>query len=79
MMENLSRLGCEITEEDNSLIIGGRKNKFKKAALDSFQDHRIAMSMAIASLLATGDCKISNVDCVDTSYPSFYSDLKKIT
>ena len=76
--DNFLVMGVNIAEEDNSLIIPGDVNSIKASELDSFGDHRIAMSMAIASLLADGDCLIKNVECVDTSYPGFLSDLEKL-
>lgn len=79
MIDNLSRMGCKIKEKDNSLIIYGGEKTLKCAELDSFTDHRIAMSMAIAALVSNGECLIKNVACVDTSYPGFYNDLEKVS
>ncbi len=79
MTVNLRKMGCELEEEgNNSLVIKGGYKKFKHAELDSFGDHRIAMSMAIAALVSDGECAINSVDCVETSYPNFYSDLQKL-
>ncbi|MDD5634935.1 MAG: 3-phosphoshikimate 1-carboxyvinyltransferase [Candidatus Omnitrophica bacterium] len=79
MIENLGRMGYPIREENNSLIIQGKQRKLNPVELDSFGDHRIAMSMAIAALTTGGDCRIKNTSCVDTSYPGFLSDLKKLS
>ena len=48
------------------------------ARLESFGDHRIAMAFAIAGLFADGDTFIDDVDCVATSYPTFYETLERI-
>lgn len=50
----------------------------KGAVIDAHDDHRIAMSFAVASLIAEGDTLISGSDCVSISYPNFYSDLRSL-
>ncbi|MFQ5953039.1 MAG: 3-phosphoshikimate 1-carboxyvinyltransferase [Candidatus Omnitrophota bacterium] len=79
MTDNLSNLGVKIAEEGDSLIISGGCNKFGSADLNSFGDHRTAMSMAIAALVSDSECLIRNVDCVNTSYPGFLEDLEHLT
>lgn len=72
MTENLKRMGVDIRIENDNLVVNGGKKRFEKAALESFQDHRTAMSMAIAGLSADGNCEIKDVDCIDTSFPDFF-------
>ncbi|MGB2630216.1 MAG: 3-phosphoshikimate 1-carboxyvinyltransferase [Candidatus Omnitrophota bacterium] len=79
MVDNLSKLGIEIAEEGDSLVINGGCRRFNSADLDSFGDHRTAMSMAIAALISDGECLIRNVDCVNTSYPGFFKDLERLS
>ncbi len=50
----------------------------KGAVINSYNDHRIAMSFAIASLIAEGETEILNSDCISISYPAFFSDLEKL-
>ncbi|WMC92439.1 3-phosphoshikimate 1-carboxyvinyltransferase [Kineothrix sp. MB12-C1] len=77
MVENLSAMGCSIEgTEDGMRIEGG--NPLNGSVIDSYDDHRIAMSFAIAALIAHGESEIKNSDCVSISYPSFYSDLQKL-
>jgi len=76
--ENFCRLGAEIEERGEDLVISGNIKKLKAAKLDSFGDHRIAMTMAIASLLASGESRINDAECVETSYPGFLKDLEKL-
>lgn len=76
MTENLKFMGVDIRTEKERLIIRGSKPRFKKANISSFGDHRTAMSMAIASLAADGNCVIENADCVDTSFPEFFQILE---
>ena len=74
MVENLSRMGADITATPDGMIIrGGRP--LHGATIDSKYDHRIAMSFAIAALLAEGETDIHGAECVTFSYPNFYSDL----
>ena len=75
--KNLSAMGCDVQATPDGMIIrGGRP--LHGAALDSRNDHRIAMSFAVAALLADGVTTISGSECVNISYPSFYSDLKRL-
>ncbi len=60
--------------EDGYKIYGG---SFKKAKIDSFGDHRIAMSFAIAGLIE--DMEVEDIACVDTSFPNFFDILSRIT
>ena len=73
--ENLKRLGAEITSRGENLIIKGSGRRFRKSRLESFADHRTAMAMSVAALLADGECTIKNIDCVNTSFPGFFDML----
>lgn len=73
---NLREMGVEVRELYDGLeIIGG--SPLKGARLDSHGDHRIAMAFAIAGLFAEGETIIRGVECVETSYPGFETDLKR--
>lgn len=77
MVENLTRMGADITAtEDGMIIRGGRP--LHGALIDSKFDHRIAMSFAIAGLMAEGETTITNPECVDISYPGFYADIANL-
>jgi len=76
--ENLSRMGVDIGEENNALIVPGGARELKAAGLDSFGDHRIAMSMAVAALVSDGECAIRGAECADVSYPGFLPDLEGV-
>jgi 3-phosphoshikimate 1-carboxyvinyltransferase len=73
MVNNLSAMGADITGTDDGMIITGGKT-LHGALIHSFDDHRIAMSFAIASLLAEGTTTIEGAECVNISYPDFYKD-----
>lgn len=78
MAEHLSAMGCDITGTDDGMIINGGK-PLHGAVIDSHMDHRIAMSFAIASLIADGQTRIKDSDVVTISYPHFYEDLAGLT
>lgn len=73
--ENLKKMGVDIKTSGEDLLIVGTRKRFKKASLESFKDHRTAMSMAIASLFAEADCEICDTECVNTSFPEFFDIL----
>ena len=75
--ENLAKMGCDITPADDGMIIKGGK-PLCGAALDSYLDHRIAMSFAVAALLADGETDMKDAECVNISYPTFYRDLESL-
>jgi len=75
VVKNLKLCGIEVEEfEDGYEIEGG---EFKKATINSYGDHRIAMSFAIAGLLC--DMEIIDTECIDTSFPNFKELIKKIS
>lgn len=74
MCENLSKMGVEVTAAHDGMVIhGGRP--LHGAVIDTYQDHRIAMSFAVAGAFADGETELLNSDCVTISYPDFYQDL----
>lgn len=74
MTENLQKMGADIQATDDGMIINGGK-PLHGAEIDSHLDHRVAMSFAVAGLLCDGPLTIRNGECVNISYPEFYSDL----
>ena len=75
MVNNLSKMGADIEATEDGMIIHGGK-PLHGAFIETHDDHRIAMSFAIASLGADGKTTIDNPDCVTISYPEFYKDLE---
>ena len=70
-------LGGDITETDDGMIIVG-KPFLTGGETDSFNDHRIAMAAAVASLKCKSDVVIRNAEAVNKSYPSFFEDFNKL-
>ncbi|MBL3519764.1 3-phosphoshikimate 1-carboxyvinyltransferase [Arcobacter lanthieri] len=67
VVNNLKLCGVTFTEfEDGYEIVGGT---LQKATINSYGDHRIAMSFAIAGL--NSDMDIEDIDCIETSFPNF--------
>jgi 3-phosphoshikimate 1-carboxyvinyltransferase len=78
IISQFKKLGVNIMEKDNSIIINGGKNlKVKGGVVDSFGDHRIAMSLAVLSLLSKDKVRILDSECINTSFPDFKYLLKK--
>lgn len=75
MATNLSLLGVKVEEKEDGMIIYGNGFIQGGVTVDSHGDHRIAMAMAVAGLLAREPVEINDVACVATSYPGFWSDL----
>lgn len=77
MVKNLSAMGADITETDDGMIIRGGK-PLHGAVIDSHFDHRIAMTFAVAGLCADGETEIKDAECVNISYPGFYTELLRL-
>lgn len=75
VVNELKKFGADIEETDDGMIIKG-KCSLKGAVCDSHNDHRIAMSMAVAGIMAEGSTTIKDSQCVDISFPTFFSLLK---
>jgi 3-phosphoshikimate 1-carboxyvinyltransferase len=62
--------------EDGFVIDGSQK--LTGGVVKSAGDHRIAMSAAVAAAVATGNTKINDISCVDTSFPNFWTTLSEV-
>ena len=73
----LNAMGANVTElPDGMEIVGG--TALSGADVDSFTDHRIAMSLAIAALNATGTTTIHRAEAASISYSAFVKTLEKV-
>lgn len=77
MTENLTRMGARVEATEDGMIIHGGSS-LQGAIIDSHQDHRVAMSFAVAALAAEGETEIRDAECVSISYPGFYQDLASL-
>ncbi len=75
VVEGLRSCGIEVHEyKDGYKVVGGELNAAK---VDSDGDHRIAMSFIIAGLRC--GMEVTDLDCINTSFPNFFELLKQIT
>jgi len=75
LVTELNRIGIEARETPDGLIIQGGVPV--PAKIETYNDHRMAMSFAVAGLVVSG-IEISDKKCVDKSFPQFWQELKKI-
>jgi 3-phosphoshikimate 1-carboxyvinyltransferase len=72
----LNKMNIKTEVGDDTMVIYGGKPS--GAEIDSHNDHRLAMGLSIAALLAEGDCILNGAEAVSKSYPQFFSDLQKL-
>lgn len=77
MAEGLSAMGADITILDDGWEIKGPRH-LEGARVRSYGDHRIAMSLAVAGLLADGTTEIEDAECAEISYPGFFEQLEAL-
>ena len=78
MTRQLNKMGANIEEHPDGLTIQGGQS-LHGTEIDSETDHRVAMSLAIASILAKGNSLLSQSESASVSYPDFWEDLKRLT
>jgi 3-phosphoshikimate 1-carboxyvinyltransferase len=75
MAEGLAAMGADITAvHDGWMIVGPRQ--LEGARVKSYDDHRVAMALAVAGLMADGKTEIEGAECVEISYPDFFDHLE---
>lgn len=74
----LNKLGAKITEKEDGLIIEGVSKLKGGCSVWSHKDHRIAMTLAIASTVCEEPIVIRDYECVSKSYPEFWNDFKNV-
>jgi 3-phosphoshikimate 1-carboxyvinyltransferase len=78
MAQGLTAMGADLQELEDGLAIRG-PSKLRGAQIDSRDDHRIAMSFAIAGLAADGQTTIAGAEWADISFPGFFQLLSRLT
>jgi 3-phosphoshikimate 1-carboxyvinyltransferase len=78
MAANLGKAGVKVTETEDGMEIQGT-DRLHMCTVDSFGDHRIAMSMLIAGLAADGGVTVNDVECIGTSFPNFIELMEKVS
>ncbi len=75
--DELNRLGGKVTANEDSLTIEGVKALHGGECV-TYSDHRIAMSLAVASQRCTEPVIIRGAECVTKSYPNFFEDFRTL-
>jgi len=79
LAENLKRMGAHVEERPDGLRVEGRSaGRLHGAEINPRGDHRIAMAFAVAALAAEGDTRILDADCAGVSYPTFFTELRRL-
>jgi 3-phosphoshikimate 1-carboxyvinyltransferase len=73
----LTKMGARIEELPDGLAIEGG-HPLVGTEVESDGDHRMAMSLAVAALVAQGETVLADPDCATVSYPGFWNDLERI-
>ena len=76
--QELGKLGADIREEKDGLFIRGVEELAGDAMVDSWNDHRIAMALAVASIKCRLPIIIRNSRVVEKSYPNFWDHFRKL-
>jgi len=74
VVSELSKMGALLKEKEDGMTIYGGK-KLVGSTVNSYGDHRIAMALTVAGLVADGETTIDDVACIDTSFPQFMNTL----
>jgi 3-phosphoshikimate 1-carboxyvinyltransferase len=78
MVNEMRKLGIEVEEREDGMVIPGPQEIKGGCQCQSYGDHRVAMSLAVAALIAKEEVIIENSDCIKTSFPNFIDLLKSI-
>ena len=77
MAQALASMGADITATDEGWVINGPR-RLQGAHVRSQNDHRLAMALAVAGLIADGKTEIEDAECVNISYPGFFDQLESL-
>ena len=72
MVQELGKMGVQIEEFEDGVRIVGR-GRLQGVTCDSHGDHRVALALSVAGLAAKGETLVRNPECVEVSFPGFYS------
>ena len=75
MEEGLVAMGADVVAVEDGWVINGPRY-LEGARVSSHGDHRVAMALAVAGLIADGKTEIDGAECVDISYPNFFDHLE---
>ncbi len=76
MTTELKKMGANIEERKDGLSI--KPSHLKGSVVHSYQDHRMALALAVAGLAAVGETSIEDIDCVSKTFPNFQAQMQKL-
>ena len=76
--EELLKLGANVSEAPEEMYFTGVNTLHGSMELETHNDHRIAMALAVASTICSSPLLVSGAECVKKSYPHFWEDFKKL-
>jgi 3-phosphoshikimate 1-carboxyvinyltransferase len=76
MHKALTAMGADVQERPDGLVIG--RSRLHATRLESFGDHRMVMTMAVAGLVADGTTAVSKMECVKKTFPDFVHQMQAI-
>ena len=79
MTKELRKMGADIITYPDQVTVHGNREKMHGAILNSHNDHRVAMALAVAALAARGASLLKNSSCVAVTYPDFFEIIESIT
>jgi len=77
IVSELKKMGADIEEREDGFAVNG-PTRLQGAVCESYNDHRIAMSLAVAALFAEGKTVVRNSECIDISFPGFEKILQNL-
>ncbi len=77
MAQELGRMGAHIEEREDGWVIEG-PTRLQGTLVKSYGDHRVAMTLILAGMIAEGETEIDSIDCISKSFPSFLQTLSTL-
>jgi 3-phosphoshikimate 1-carboxyvinyltransferase len=77
LARELAKMGVRLDERPDGLAVPGGQ-RFRGARVASGGDHRMAMALAVAGLIADGETVVDDTACVHTSFPTFVDTLNAL-
>ena len=77
MKEGLSKMGVKVEDDFDTMTVY-HAEKLQGCELESYHDHRIAMALSVAGLIAEGETIVNDADCVKISFPEFYQAMNNM-
>ena len=78
VVQELGKMGADIEEREDGFVVHG-PTPLRGARVSSHGDHRLAMALAVAGLIAEGETVIDDADCIGDSYPGFVQTLERVS